>query len=154
MNEKDFMAGLFADIPVPTKNTPCMGVFHDIKNGRDITVSGKTDEEVAKKMANLAQYGVEYSPKDVAFSKPFTDIRVPRMERVILNDPATIIFWKDGTKTIVKCQNGEKFDAEKGIALCYMKKVLGNRHAWWDHMVKAKKMANYKEAVVDKTPQK
>ena len=49
------------------------------------------------------------------------------LEKVIFNDPATIVLWDDGTKTIVKCQDGEKYDKEKGLALCISKKVLGNK---------------------------
>lgn len=49
-------------------------------------------------------------------------------EKIIFNDPATIILWDDGTKTIVKKNSKDKkFDPEKGIALCYMKKALGNK---------------------------
>lgn len=48
------------------------------------------------------------------------------INKVIFNDPATIIMWNDGTKSVVKCQNGEVFDAEKGFALAYLKKLLGN----------------------------
>ena len=39
-------------------------------------------------------------------------------EDIIINPPATIVKWADGTKTVVKCQNNEEYDAEKGIALC------------------------------------
>lgn len=46
---------------------------------------------------------------------------------VIFNDPATIIKWKDGTKTIVKCQPGDKYDKEAGLALAICKKVFGNK---------------------------
>lgn len=49
------------------------------------------------------------------------------IEKVIFNDPATIVIWKDGTKTVVKCGEGDVFDPEKGLALCFMKKVLGNK---------------------------
>lgn len=49
------------------------------------------------------------------------------VKKVIFNAPATIVIWGDGSKTVVKCQNGEKFDKEKGLALCYMKKMLGNK---------------------------
>lgn len=49
------------------------------------------------------------------------------IERVIFNDPATIVIWKDGTKTVVKCQEGDVYDAEKGLALCISKKALGNK---------------------------
>ena len=46
--------------------------------------------------------------------------------KVIFNNPATIVIWDDGTKTIVKRQKGDRYDKEKGLALCYMKKALGN----------------------------
>lgn len=47
--------------------------------------------------------------------------------RVIFNKPATIVFWADGTKTVVKCQGKDKFDKEKGLALCIAKKALSNK---------------------------
>ena len=53
---------------------------------------------------------------------------MPKPKKIILNDPATIILWSDNTKTIVKKNSKDKkFDPEKGIALCYMKKALGNK---------------------------
>ena len=45
---------------------------------------------------------------------------------IIINDPATIILWKDGTKTIVKCQPVDTCDPEKGIAMAILKKLYGN----------------------------
>lgn len=47
-------------------------------------------------------------------------------KKIIFNPPATIVFWRDGTKTVVKCGEKDKFDKEKGIALCFMKRGLGN----------------------------
>lgn len=47
--------------------------------------------------------------------------------KVIFHDPATIVFWDDGTKTVVKCQEGDKYDEEMGLALCFTKKALGNK---------------------------
>ena len=49
------------------------------------------------------------------------------IKRVIFNEPATIVLWKDGTKTVVKCSDGDTYDKEKGLALCFMKKALGNK---------------------------
>lgn len=45
---------------------------------------------------------------------------------VKFNDPATIVFWDDGTKTVVKCQEGDTFDPEKGLAMAIVKKHCGN----------------------------
>lgn len=50
----------------------------------------------------------------------------PKIERVIFHDPATIVYWKDGTKTVVKAHN-EKFDKEKGLLAAIAKKVYGNK---------------------------
>ena len=48
---------------------------------------------------------------------------------VIYNDPATIVFWKDGTKTVVKCQKdkGDTYNPELGLAMCIIKKLSGNK---------------------------
>jgi hypothetical protein len=50
----------------------------------------------------------------------------PKIKRVLFNPPATIIFWEDGTKTVVKAQDGDWYDHEKGFVLAYLKKLLGN----------------------------
>lgn len=44
----------------------------------------------------------------------------------------TVALWKDGTKTIIKCQPGETFDAEKGIAMCFVKRAFKNRGCYND----------------------
>lgn len=58
----------------------------------------------------------------------------------------TVIWWKDGTKTKVKCQDGENFDVEKGVALCYMKKFFNNRGCYNEILKEAIRQS---EEVVD-----
>lgn len=48
------------------------------------------------------------------------------IKKVIYNDPATIVYWEDGSKTVVKCGEGDTFDPEKGLAMAIAKKSLGN----------------------------
>jgi hypothetical protein len=45
---------------------------------------------------------------------------------VIINEPSIIVFWTDGSKTIVKCAESDTFDPEIGICIAFMKKFLGN----------------------------
>lgn len=59
-----------------------------------------------------------------------TDIR-RFIKKVKFNPPATIVFWTDNTKTVVKC-NGEDYDPEKGLAMCICKKVLGNKGNYYE----------------------
>ena len=57
------------------------------------------------------------------------------IEKVIFNDPATIVIWSDGSKTVVKCAN-EKFDKEKGLAMAICKRVLGNKGNYFNEFHK------------------
>lgn len=50
---------------------------------------------------------------------------------VIFNDPATIVLWADGTKTVVKAEN-EPFDPEKGLAMAISKRALGDKYNYYD----------------------
>lgn len=50
-----------------------------------------------------------------------------KIKDIKVNGPATIVFWADGTKTVVKCGAEDLYDAEKAVAMCFMKKALGGR---------------------------
>ena len=63
-------------------------------------------------------------------------LRIPEIKNVIFNDPATIVFWEDGTKTVVKCQDGDEFDPEKGLSMAIVKKACGNKGNYCNKMKK------------------
>lgn len=52
---------------------------------------------------------------------------MPEIKNVIFNDPATVIYWKDGTKSVVKVQNCDEYSKEVGFAMCIIKKICGNK---------------------------
>lgn len=62
----------------------------------------------------------------------FTSPTVPRKpldltpKQVIFNPPATIVYWPDGDKTVVRCDNDE-FSEEFGYAMACMRKIYGTR---------------------------
>ena len=55
-----------------------------------------------------------------------------KIKKVIFSDPATIVLWEDGTKTVVKTQKGDQYDPEKGLAMACMRKILSKKdyHKW------------------------
>lgn len=63
-------------------------------------------------------------------------LRIPEIKNVIFNDPATIVFWEDGTKTVVKCQDGDEFDPEKGLTMAIAKKAYGNKGSYCNKLKK------------------
>ena len=50
--------------------------------------------------------------------------------KVIFSPPATIVFWSDGEKTVVKCKDTDIYDPEKGFAMAIAKKAFGNTSAY------------------------
>lgn len=62
--------------------------------------------------------------------------QMPKIKDVKFNDPATIVFWADGTKTVVKCQDDDIFDPEKGLAMAITKKALGNKGNYCNELKK------------------
>lgn len=48
-------------------------------------------------------------------------------KKVILNEPATVVLWDDGTKTIAKCDEDDSFDPLFGIIACVIRKLGRNR---------------------------
>lgn len=68
-----------------------------------------------------------------------------KIKKVIFNNPATIVFWTDCSKTVVKASN-EEFDPEKGLAMAIAKKALGNKGNYFNEF---KKWLPEKEDVVD-----
>lgn len=53
------------------------------------------------------------------------------IKRVIFNPPATIVYWSDCTKTVVKCNINDIFDPEKGLAMAIAKRCVGNTGAYY-----------------------
>lgn len=59
------------------------------------------------------------------FEKSLTESAFALPKNYIINDGATILFWKDGTKTVVKRSKNEKFDKRLGFLTAYFQKHCG-----------------------------
>lgn len=90
--------------------------LYDIRNDDEVPIN------IYRNILN-STYGIGSSP-------------IPEIKNVIFNDPATIVFWEDGTKTVVKCQDGDEFDPEKGLAMAIAKKAYGNKGSYCNKMKK------------------
>lgn len=81
----------------------------------------------------MVQYG--FSPKTISldasdvfsllYGSNFKERRKPK--KVIINDPATVVFFKDGSKTVTKAKDGDEYDPLFGIMACALRKVGRNR---------------------------
>lgn len=64
----------------------------------------------------------------VVIARTLTD----QIDNVIFHNPATIVYWKDGTKTVVKANGEDVFDKETGLAMAIAKKALGNEGNYYE----------------------
>jgi hypothetical protein len=88
-----------------------------------------------------------YSKRDVEVTSKmlggftFNRNRELKVEKVIFNKPATIVFWSDNTKTVVVCGENDTYDKEKGFYIACAKKLFGNDYKAVGRMNKALEMA-------------
>lgn len=85
------------------------------KSVKNVNKKVKDKKEYVKKQYD--KYNYRRAPKLSDF-----------VDHIIAQDTATVIFWKDGSKTAVKCSPEEKFDYEKGIAMATLKYIFGNKY--------------------------
>lgn len=112
------------------EDSPFAGVYRprDFK----VTFSGRFNDKAPKQ---IDFYRFTNTLADKLNSKA-SNTTPPTIKNVIFNDPATIVFWTDNTKTVVKCQEDEAFDPEKGITMAYFKKMHGNKGAYFNEIKK------------------
>ena len=96
-------------------------ILVDIKTRLNSTVDNHMYEHLKNEneMLKNIYYGLSLTIKDVIF-----------------NPPATIVFWMDGTKTVVKDQGEVFYDPEKGMAMAVAKKAFGNQGNYYNQFAK------------------
>ena len=86
------------------------------------SVDTKADPETEKSSRRV----LYKSKSNNDISKPKMTHGCPGIKKVIFNDPATIVLWDDGTKTVVKCSEGDTYSEWSGLAFCICKKLMGD----------------------------
>ena len=98
------------------------------------------DDNTMKKQLNsifgldsISRYcGSDVTSTRIVYNNMYKNTQMNLIKNVIFNDPATIILWNDGSKTVVKCGEDEVYDPEKGLAMAISKKVLGNKGNYYE----------------------
>lgn len=63
--------------------------------------------------------------------KEETNMTAASIKNVIFAPPATIVYWSDGSNTVVKCSEKDVFDPEKGLAMAIAKRCGGNKGSYY-----------------------
>ena len=128
---------------MPIKDTHRIGwddiTFEYIR--KDDVMTRKAMEDIIKKPMSVDVYinDTHYRVPEVTIEQNYNtipkvyihgDLRIspmPTIKDVIFSPPATIVFWSDNTKTVVKADADEEiYDPEKGIAMAISRKTIGD----------------------------
>ena len=99
-----------------------LSVLSDISNSIDADVDNDSENEY------IIKYNVVKPNKQhIRNNKQITPIQIPDIQKVRFNNPATIVWFSDGSKTTAVASHGDKYDKEVGLGICILKRVLGNK---------------------------
>lgn len=103
----------------------------------------KPKESVLDSMRYM--HWVDRVMEEAAKKKEETTMTAASIKNVIFNPPATIVFWTDGSKTVVKCNAKEEFDPEKGMAMAIAKRCANNSDDFYKEIKKWVEKSGYKQ---------
>lgn len=90
-----------------------MGFDFDLNDATVYAILSNGRREAIRKIEDLETYGAN---------------KYIKIRKVIFSGPATIVFWYDGSKTVVKCTKGDQLNYEMGIVMCTLKKLFGDSY--------------------------
>lgn len=96
-------------------------------------------DEYAKSIKpNMYSLHKDYAPNDILAENYINNLlnsgyttsinnsnKMPQIKDVKFNGPATIVFFDDNTKVVIKCNDTDIFDPEKAVMICVLRKALG-----------------------------
>lgn len=81
--------------------------------------------KVIKKQDDLVKYYDSESGDYTTWITTIPEEVEVYIKEVMYAEPATIVFWSDGTKTVSKCHGADVYSPEAGLAICCLKKLVG-----------------------------
>lgn len=99
--------------------------FMEKINEIDVLIQNKEEKEMTE---HKTIFTTKITDRDInaKLNLPVSFMPIPMITKIIFNNPATIVFWEDGTKTVVKCMEGQEFNEYYGVACAVMKRYFGN----------------------------
>lgn len=101
-------------------------VANELKGLHEAIARSKTPEE---KYKDAFYYGAMVEALNHSYFNSSYSLTI---KKVIFNNPATIILWADGSKTVVMCGKRDTYDPEKGMAMAIARKALGNKGNYYN----------------------
>lgn len=92
--------------------------------------SGNKSEKGVMIMEDFLRYYLSHNREvnEMLRRGEYRDDHSVYIERVLHDEPATVMFFSDGTKTVAICGKDEVYDREKGILVCLAKRLISSKN--------------------------
>lgn len=140
-----------------------MGVTFELDNGKtfrfnpgDFLRDRQGDWRIRKPEESILD-SLRYSTladrvmEEASKKKEAATMTAASIKKVIFNPPATVVYWSDGSKTVVKCNVKDNFDPEKGLAMAVAKRCANDSPDFYKEIQKWVKKSGYMQPVADAT---
>lgn len=101
------------------------GTQHYLNPEQVVSITHYVFQKMLSKYSKARRDAHDYMQKDSEFA-----VRIHRQfqfapKKIIYNDAATIVYWNDGTKTVVKCNENDEYSEYFGFIATVAKKMYG-----------------------------
>lgn len=110
-------------------------VDHSVASGTGVDCAPATTCKISSE-ASKPQYILTEEDANKLLEKCYErKAKEMKIKRVIFDGPATVVFWTDGSKTVVKCTDNDSYSYEVGVAMATLKKIFGESYSKYRHDV-------------------
>lgn len=86
----------------------------------------KTPKELADEAREILKQEVPWHGHSGRYPWGEYEKRIPEVDHIFYDDVATVVFWTDGTKTVVRCPEGKPYDEYAAFCAALAKKIYVN----------------------------
>lgn len=102
-----------------------LGTQHWLDPEQVVAISKPVFQRMLNECSKARKNVHDYMQKDSEFTATlYRQFRFAPKE-IIYNDAATIVYWTDGTKTVVKCNENDEYSEYSGFVAAVAKKMYG-----------------------------
>lgn len=106
-----------------------LGTHYLLDPEQVVAISKPVFQKMLNQCSKARRDAHDYMQKDSEFAEWLHRQFRFAPKEIIYNDAATIVYWTDGTKTVVKCNENDEYSEYSGFVAAVAKKMYGGANA-------------------------
>lgn len=106
-----------------------LGTQHFLDPDQVVSITRPVFQRMLNECSKARRDAHDYMQKDGEFTAALYRQFQFMPKEIIYNDAATIVYWTDGTKTVVKCNENDEYSEYAGFVAAVAKKMYGGANA-------------------------